>query len=114
MEIALEMEMVRSASASEVYWRGSLLSSVAGGRDMLQDNSTSFTDEPAGRVIATPGVCGGEPCIAGTRMPIRILATYREQGSTDAELLRDFPYLKSEDLAAAWVFVDNNPDVLTE
>jgi uncharacterized protein (DUF433 family) len=87
--------------------------SCGGDGRMVQNSSASSTFDPDKRIVTTPEVCGGEPRIAGTRMPVRILAAYREQGSTDAELLRDFPYLKPEDLAAAWIFVDNNPDVMT-
>jgi uncharacterized protein (DUF433 family) len=69
---------------------------------------------PANRIVSTPGICGGEPRVAGTRIPVRMLATYRTQGSSDADLLRDFPSLNAEDLAAAWVYVDQNPDVMVE
>jgi uncharacterized protein (DUF433 family) len=66
------------------------------------------------RIVSTPDTCGGEPRIAGTRVLVRVLATYRQHGSSDDELLRDFPFLRSEDLAAAWAFVAIHPGVMSE
>jgi uncharacterized protein (DUF433 family) len=81
---------------------------------MISSKSDSKFLTPTNRIVMIPAVCGGEPCIAGTRMPVRMLATYKDKGSTDDDLLRDFPYLSSEDLAAAWLFVESQPEVMAE
>lgn len=56
-------------------------------------------------IESTPGVCGGEPCIIRTRIPVWVLEQARRLGATDAELLRSYPTLRAEDLANAWAYV---------
>ncbi|MBI4606926.1 MAG: DUF433 domain-containing protein [Planctomycetes bacterium] len=56
-------------------------------------------------VESTPGVCGGDPCIVRTRIPIWLLESYRRLGVSESELLRCYPTLRAEDLATAWAFV---------
>ena len=51
------------------------------------------------------GVCGGEPCIARTRIPIWALEQARRLGVTEADLLRSYPTLRAEDLTHAWAYV---------
>jgi uncharacterized protein (DUF433 family) len=45
------------------------------------------------------GVCGGEPVIVRTRIPVWVLEQARRLGSTEADLLRLYPGLLAEDLA---------------
>jgi uncharacterized protein (DUF433 family) len=54
---------------------------------------------------SSPGVCGGEPCIVRTRIPVWILEQARRLGTSEAELLRSYPTLRAEDLANAWAYV---------
>ena len=49
-----------------------------------------------------PGVCGGEPCIVRTRIPVWVLVQARWLGTSEAELLRSYPTLRAEDLVNAW------------
>ena len=56
-------------------------------------------------VESVPGVCGGEPCIVRTRIPVWLLEQARRSGASEAELLRCYPTLRAEDLANAWAFV---------
>lgn len=51
------------------------------------------------------GVCGGEPVIVRTRIPVWVLEHARRLGSTEADLLRLYPGLRAEDLASAWAYV---------
>lgn len=55
-----------------------------------------------------PGVCGGDACIAATRIPVWLLEQSRRLGFTDAELLENYPSLLPNDLAAAWAYVKEN------
>jgi uncharacterized protein (DUF433 family) len=50
-------------------------------------------------------VCGGEPCIVRTRIPVWILEQARRLGASEEALLRSYPALRAEDLANAWAFV---------
>jgi uncharacterized protein (DUF433 family) len=56
-------------------------------------------------IESTPGVCGGDPCIVRTRIPIWTLEQARLLGTSEADLLRAYPTLRAEDLANAWAFV---------
>jgi uncharacterized protein (DUF433 family) len=56
-------------------------------------------------IEVTTGVAGGEPCIAGTRIPVWVLEQARRLGSSEAELLQAYPLLRAEDLANAWTYV---------
>src|SRR3972149_10204208 len=56
-------------------------------------------------IESIPGVCGGEPCITRTRIPVWVLEQARRLGTSEAELLRCYPALRAEDLANAWAYV---------
>jgi uncharacterized protein (DUF433 family) len=51
-----------------------------------------------------PGICGGEPCISHTRIPVWVLVRAREIGASEADILRSYPMLQAGDLANAWGF----------
>jgi uncharacterized protein (DUF433 family) len=55
-------------------------------------------------IESNPNVCGGEPCIVRTRIPVWLLAQARKLGSSEADLLRAYPTLRAEDLANAWAY----------
>ena len=48
------------------------------------------------------GIAGGEPCIVRTRVPVWVLVQARKLGASEAELLKDYPSLRAEDLVNAW------------
>ncbi len=52
-----------------------------------------------------PNVCGGEPCIVRTRIPVWLLEQARRLGTSEAELLQAYPTLHAQDLANAWNYV---------
>jgi uncharacterized protein (DUF433 family) len=56
-------------------------------------------------IESTPGVCGGEPCIVRTRIPVWVLEQMRRQGVGEAEILKSYTTLRAEDLANAWSYV---------
>jgi uncharacterized protein (DUF433 family) len=60
-----------------------------------------------------PGVCGGEPCVVRTRIPVWVLEQARRLGVSESELLRVYPTLRAEDLANAWAFVRSHRDEIT-
>ena len=55
-------------------------------------------------IDSIPGVCGGEPCIMRTRIPVWVLAQARRLGISEADLLRSYPTLRAEDLVNAWAY----------
>ncbi|MBI4603968.1 MAG: DUF433 domain-containing protein [Planctomycetes bacterium] len=61
-------------------------------------------------IESVPGVCGGEPCIVRTRIPVWLLEQARRLGTSEAEILRSYPTLRAEDLANAWAYVRAHRD----
>jgi uncharacterized protein (DUF433 family) len=53
------------------------------------------------RIVSAPEICGGRPCIRGTRMRIVDIVEALASGASRSELLADFPYLTDEDISAA-------------
>ena len=47
-------------------------------------------------------VCGGEPCIVRTRIPVWLLEQARRLGASEQALLAAYPSLRAEDLVNAW------------
>jgi uncharacterized protein (DUF433 family) len=62
------------------------------------------------RITKTPGVCGGDACVRGHRIPVWVLMSYRWQGLSDADLLNAYPSITSDDLRAAWEYAAENPE----
>jgi uncharacterized protein (DUF433 family) len=68
-------------------------------RWVVQDLGDAFPG-----IESRPDVCGGEPCIVRTRIPVWVLVQARRLGTSEAELLRAYPTLRAEDLANAWAY----------
>jgi uncharacterized protein (DUF433 family) len=62
----------------------------------------------------TPGVCGGEPCIVRTRIPVWLLEQARRLGANDSDLLRSYPTLRAADLVNAWAYVRSHRDEIDQ
>jgi len=65
-------------------------------------------------VDSIPGVCGGEPCIVRTRIPVWVLEQARRLGTSEAELLQCYPTLRAEDLVHAWAYVRLHRDEIEQ
>lgn len=55
-------------------------------------------------IVIVPDIRGGKPCIRGTRITVYDILEYMAGGMSEAEILADFPSLKSEHLRAALMF----------
>ena len=60
------------------------------------------------------GVCGGEPCIVRTRIPVWVLVQARKLGLSEADLLGAYPTLRAQDLVNAWAYVDAHHDEIEQ
>ena len=56
-------------------------------------------------IESIPGVCGGEPCVVRTRIPVWLLEQARRLGTSEADILKAYPTLRAQDLANAWSYV---------
>jgi uncharacterized protein (DUF433 family) len=61
-------------------------------------------------ITKTLGVCGGDACIAGTRIPVWVLVQAQNLGISEIELLHDYPTLSVTDLANAWIYAEANAE----
>lgn len=53
------------------------------------------------RITLNPLQCGGRPCIRGMRIRVKDVLDLLASGSTEQEILADFPYLEPDDIRAA-------------
>ncbi|HEX9928987.1 MAG TPA: DUF433 domain-containing protein [Pyrinomonadaceae bacterium] len=56
-------------------------------------------------IEARPEVCGGAAYIVRTRIPVWVLENARRLGTSEADLLHDYPLLTAQDLANTWAYV---------
>jgi uncharacterized protein (DUF433 family) len=61
-------------------------------------------------IESNPGVVGGDPCIVRTRIPVWLLEQARRLGTSEAEILANYPSLRAEDLVNAWAYVRAHRD----
>ena len=81
---------------------------VEGSASPLADESLAAVASPG--IEKDAAICGGDACIARTRVPAWVLEQARRLGATEADLLADYPSLTAADLAAAWAFVLTDRD----
>lgn len=60
-------------------------------------------------VVRTVRTCGGRARISGTRIAVWVLASLRRQGASDADILRMYPSLTSDQVSAALTYADEHP-----
>ena len=53
------------------------------------------------RISINPEICGGKPCIKGTRIWVTLVLDFLADGMTEAEVLAEYPQLTHEDVLAA-------------
>jgi uncharacterized protein (DUF433 family) len=64
-------------------------------------------------IESKPGVCGGKPCIVGTRIRVQDIYVWHElQGKLPDEIASDFPQLTLADIHAALAYYwDNREEI---
>ena len=60
------------------------------------------------RISVLEGVCGGDPCVRGTRVPVKALFENIESGATIDEFLQWFPGASSEQVSAVLTCAEVN------
>jgi uncharacterized protein (DUF433 family) len=56
---------------------------------------------PLARISIDPAVCGGKPCIRGTRIWVSLVLDLLAGGMPEAELRAEYPQLTHDDVLAA-------------
>ena len=67
----------------------------------------------ADRITIDPDMLGGKPAVRGMRISVQTVLEYLGAGEDPAEILRQFPFLEPEDLAACIAFAALVLDDLT-
>jgi uncharacterized protein (DUF433 family) len=66
-------------------------------------------------IVKTPGVCGGQPRIAGTRIKVKHVYTWVEQmGMTPAQVVAEYPHLTRAQVHAALAYYWSHPDEIQQ
>lgn len=52
------------------------------------------------RISIDPGVCHGQACVKGTRIPVHQIVRMLANGDTVEDLLEDYPSMTREDILA--------------
>ena len=52
------------------------------------------------RIVSTPQVCGGEPCIKGTRIPVHVILSHIAADEEYSSILKQFPRIQKKDILA--------------
>ena len=53
------------------------------------------------RISIDPEICGGKPCIKGTRIWVALVLDFLADGMTESDLLAEYPQLTHQDVMAA-------------
>lgn len=62
------------------------------------------------RISIDPEICGGRPCIRGTRIRVVDVLALLAAGAGRAEILKDYPRLYDADITAALEFAVHQMD----
>ena len=56
------------------------------------------------RIAVDPGICHGQPCVKGTRIPVWLVVQYLANGDTTDDILKAYPTLIREDVQACLAY----------
>ncbi len=62
------------------------------------------TADPLQRITADAAVCGGKPCVRGTRIWVSLVLDLLTSGETVENIIREYPQLAPEDVRACIAF----------
>lgn len=67
------------------------------------------------RIVSDPKVMVGQPCIRGTRLPVRLILKLLAHDATYDEISQDYPRLTRDDVLACLLYaadmLDRKPEV---
>lgn len=56
------------------------------------------------RIETNPNIMFGKPVIKGSRLPVEMILEKLAYGETEDEILKEYPFLKKEDIKAALLY----------
>ena len=85
---------------------------VAWNRDLSSFPSSVNASFPG--IESLPEVCGGEPCIVRTRIPVWLIEQWRRLGVSKVGLLEEYSALRDYDIENAWAYARAHVDEIEE
>ncbi len=61
------------------------------------------------RISIDPEICGGKPCVKGTRLWVALVLDFLSDGMTEGELLAEYPQLTHQGVLAAIAYAPKCP-----
>jgi uncharacterized protein (DUF433 family) len=62
------------------------------------------------RISADPAICGGRPCVRGTRIRVTDILQLLAAGASRAEIVEDHPNVTDDDITAVLAFAAESYD----
>jgi len=62
------------------------------------------------RITINPDICGGRPCLRGTRVRVKDVLDLLAAGVSNEEILADYPYLEAGDIIASLEYAARQSD----
>lgn len=62
------------------------------------------------RIAIDPAICGGRPTVFGTRMRVTDVLDLLAAGASEADIVDDYPYIKSADVRACLAYAASMAD----
>jgi uncharacterized protein (DUF433 family) len=75
----------------------------------MSESAISDYEKAHAMVVYDPEIMGGAAVIRGTRIPVRLVAEMRRQGTTVGEILAGYPSLTGEMILLAEVYAQAHP-----
>ena len=63
---------------------------------------------PKQHISSTPGICGGNPCVAGTRIRVQDIVVRTELGDSPDQIVSAYPGVTLADVHAALMYYHDN------
>jgi uncharacterized protein (DUF433 family) len=107
LRAALESFLARAGRAPNAAAR---INVVKGVLDNANAVAKPVAAALAERIAIDPEVCGGRPCIRGTRVRVSDILAMMAEGASRVQILSDFDYLTDADLSAALAYAAQASD----
>jgi uncharacterized protein (DUF433 family) len=85
-------------------YRGRSISTLS----LVQELARDLTRHEKLVLVRTPGVCGGDPCVAGTRIAVWMIELLRRRGATREQILQVYPTICEQDVVIAFEYADRH------
>ena len=94
----------RYAKVPKKLWRISVPFDALGAEISSKARDVTGSKMVAERITVNPEICGGRPCIKGTRVRVSDILDMIAHGVSPDQIVGDYPYLDRKDIVAALAY----------